>query len=117
MYKMRPFDQDHVYCSTQDKTGTGIGVPRAGSCVFPSHCGRLALRAESTSGPRGRNTGRKGTAAGAQAPERRPCQSATTVYPRGQSILEGLVTPGSRQDRPLMRSGMFSGGKIYASVG
>jgi hypothetical protein len=31
---MRPFHQDHVYCSTEDKTGTGIGVLRAGSCVL-----------------------------------------------------------------------------------
>jgi hypothetical protein len=28
---MRPFHQDHVYCSTEDKTGTGIDVLRAGS--------------------------------------------------------------------------------------
>ena len=31
---MRPFHQDHVYYSTEDKTGTGIGVLRAGSCVL-----------------------------------------------------------------------------------
>jgi len=51
MHKMRAFDQYGAHCSTQDKSGTGVDVRCAGSCVLSASV--LDLRVKSRGLERG----------------------------------------------------------------